>query len=108
MSRAHEAGALHADALAHRPARLRSPEDVNALLPQLWARTVERRGDGVLTVGGVGVDELAAQHGTPAYVFDEADFRERCRDFVDSFGDADIFYAGKSFLCKAVVRIIAE
>jgi len=108
MSRAHEAGALHADALAHGPAWLRSPEDVNALLPQLWARTVGRRGDGVVTVGGVGVDELAGEYGTPAYVLDEADFRERCRDFADSFGDADIFYAGKSFLCKAVVRIIAE
>ncbi len=108
MSRAHEAGALHADALANGPAWLRTPEDVNALVPQLWARTVRRRDDGVLEVGGVAVDALAAEHGTPAYVLDEADFRERCRDFADSFADADIFYAGKSFICKAIVKILAE
>jgi diaminopimelate decarboxylase len=54
------------------------------------------------------VSELAAQFGTPLYVLDEADFRARCRDFAESFGDADIFYAGKAFLCKAVVRMLAE
>jgi diaminopimelate decarboxylase len=108
MSRAHEAGALHAEALGNGPAWLRTPEDVNALVPALWARTVTRRGDGVLSVGGVGVDALAAEHGTPAYVFDEEDFRERCRDFLHAFGDADIFYAGKSFISTAIVRILAE
>jgi diaminopimelate decarboxylase len=108
MSRAHEAGALHAEALAQGPSWLRTPEDVNALVPQLWATTVQRRDDGVLSIGGVGVDALAAEYGTPAYIFDEADFRQRCRDFLDAFADADIFYAGKSFICTAVVRILAE
>jgi diaminopimelate decarboxylase len=106
--RAHEAGALHAEAGSRGPAWLRTPADVNALRPQLWPRTVARGADGALTVGGVSVAELAQRFGTPVYVLDEADFRARCREFAESFADADLFYAGKAFLCKAVVRMLAE
>jgi diaminopimelate decarboxylase len=106
--RAHEAGALHADLGQRVPAWLRPPADVNALVPELWPATVERGADGVLTVGGVPVTALAAEHGTPAYVLDEADLRARCREFVAAFAGADVYYAGKAFLCKAVVRVIAE
>jgi diaminopimelate decarboxylase len=42
------------------------------------------------------------------YVLDEDDLRSRCRDFKAAFPDEDIYYAGKAFLCRAVVRIIAE
>ena len=106
--RAHEAGALHAEVGHRGPAWLRSPDDVNALLPALWPRTARRDDAGVLTIGGLPVTELARRFGTPVYVLDEADFRARCRDFVEAFGDADIFYAGKAFICKAVVRMLAE
>lgn len=106
--RAHEAGALHADLDGRGPAWLRSPEDVNALLPELWPSTVHRGPSGGLTVGGVDVRELAREFGTPAYLLDEADLRERCRAFRTAFPDADVFYAGKAFLAKAVVRIVAE
>jgi diaminopimelate decarboxylase len=107
--RAHEAGALHGDLGSRGPAWLRTPEDVNALVPQLWPRTVTRHSiDGALTIGGRSVRELAAEYGTPAYVLDEQDLRARCRDFRAAFADADVYYAGKSLLCKAVVRIIAE
>jgi diaminopimelate decarboxylase len=106
--RAHEAGALHGDLGSRGPAWLRTPENVNALEPQLWPSTVRRSAEGSLTIGGLDVRDLAAAHGTPAYLLDEADVRERCRRFRDAFKDADVFYAGKAFLCKAMVRIIAE
>jgi diaminopimelate decarboxylase len=106
--RAHEAGALHADLGRRAPAWLRPPADVNALVPELWPATVRRDSTGALTVGGVPVSALAAEHGTPAYLLDEADLRARCRAFVAAFTGSDVFYAGKAFLCKAVVRIIAE
>jgi diaminopimelate decarboxylase len=106
--RAHEAGTLHADIGQQGPGWLRTPQDVNALMPQLWPRTVTRTDAGALTVGGVDVRELAETYGTPAYVLDEADFRARCREFAAAFADYDIYYAGKAFLCRAVVRIIAE
>jgi diaminopimelate decarboxylase len=106
--RAHEAGALHGDLGSRGPAWLRTPDDVNTLEPRLWPSTVQRSNEGSLTVGGLDVRDLAATHGTPAYVLDEADLRERCRRFRNGFAGADVFYAGKAFLCKAMVRIVAE
>jgi diaminopimelate decarboxylase len=106
--RAHEAGALHGDLGNRGPSWLRTPDDVNALVPELWSRTVTRDSAGALTMGGVSVLDLAAEHGTPAYFLDEDDLRARCRDFASAFSDADVYYAGKSFLCKAIVRVIDE
>jgi diaminopimelate decarboxylase len=103
---AHEAGALHADLGHSGPAWLRAPADVNALLPQLWPRSVERGADGALRVAGVSVKDLAEEYGTPAYILDEGDFRARCRDFRAAFAGGEVFYAGKALLCKAVVRIV--
>src|SRR5438270_2519962 len=77
-------------------------------MPQLWPQTVTRGPAGALSVGGRDVRDLAAEFGTPAYLLDEADFRARCRAFAEAFHDADVYYAGKAFLCKAVVRMIAE
>jgi diaminopimelate decarboxylase len=106
--RAHEAGALHADFGHSGPPWLAVPHDVNALAPALWPSTVARAADGALTVGGVPVTALAAEHGTPAYVLDEADFRARCRAFREAFVGAQVYYAGKAFLCRAVARVVAE
>ncbi|WP_319460797.1 diaminopimelate decarboxylase [Micromonospora sp. RTP1Z1] len=105
--RAHEAGALHGD-IGSRPPWLRPPGEVNALVPQLWPRNVTRAADGALAVAGLGVRDLAAEYGTPVYVLDEDDLRSRCREFRAAFPDADVYYAGKAFLCRAVVRMIAE
>jgi diaminopimelate decarboxylase len=106
--RAHEAGALHGDLGIRGPAWLRTPDDVNALVPQLWPRTVTRGEAGDLTIGGLSVRDLAIEYGTPAYVLDEDDLRARCRDFASAFAGTDVYYAGKAFLCRAVVRVIAE
>ena len=113
--RAHEAGALHADGYRG-PSWLRPPDDVNALVPQLWAQNVRREPAGRLEVAGVPVDRIAAEHGTPAYVVDERDFRARAAAFRDAFADAfadlcggaDIYYAGKAFLTTEVARWIAD
>jgi diaminopimelate decarboxylase len=74
----------------------------------LWPATAAKDGDGVLHIGGVSVQALAEEHGTPAYLLDEEDFRARCRTFKAAFDGADVFYAGKAFLCKAIVRIVHE
>lgn len=105
--RAHEAGALHGQAGDRGPAWLRMPDDVNEIVPQLWARNVAKV-DGVLTVAGEPVTELAAEFGTPLYVVDEDDFRARARGFRDAFAGWDVYYAGKAFLCVAAARWIAE
>ncbi|WP_030254902.1 MULTISPECIES: diaminopimelate decarboxylase [Streptomyces] len=109
MSRsAHPAGPRHGDVLpdGHYQA---PPADLNALDPKVWSRTVTRDAEGVATVGGIDVKRLAAEFGTPAYLLDEEDFRARARAWRDAFGsDADVYYAGKAFLSKAVVRWLHE
>ncbi|MFJ9178350.1 diaminopimelate decarboxylase [Streptomyces sp. NPDC102360] len=109
MSRsAHPAGPRHADVLpeGHWSA---PPADLNVLDPKVWAQTVARTADGAVSVGGVEVARLAEEFGTPAYFLDETDFRARCAAWRDAFGpDADVFYAGKAFLSRAVVRWLDE
>ncbi|MEU5577184.1 diaminopimelate decarboxylase [Streptomyces huasconensis] len=109
MSRsAHPAGPRHADVLpeGHYTA---PPADLNALDAKVWSRTATRTPDGVVRMGGIEVTRLAEEFGTPAYFVDEADFRARCRAWRDAFGSyADVFYAGKAFLSRAVVRWLHE
>ncbi|GGZ31678.1 diaminopimelate decarboxylase [Streptomyces inusitatus] len=109
MSRsAHPAGPRYADVLpeGHYSA---PPADLNRLDGKVWAKTVTRGEDGVVSVGGLEVTRLAEEFGTPAYFLDEADFRARCRAWAEAFGeDADVFYAGKAFLSRAVVRWLHE
>ena len=78
------------------------------LEPTVWPVSATRSAAGVLLLGGVDVRDLAAQHGTPAYILDEDDFRNRCRAWRDAFGDADVYYAGKAFLCTAIARWVAQ
>jgi len=103
----HEAGWAHAEGALRGPAWLREPADANSLIPLLWSSTAHKV-DGVLTVGGVALTDLVAEHGSPAYVLDEADFRTRARAFRDAFSAYDVYYAGKAFLCTTVARWIAE
>ncbi|HPV79079.1 MAG TPA: diaminopimelate decarboxylase, partial [Dermatophilaceae bacterium] len=78
--------------------------------------SVVRSRDGVLSVGGVSVTDLATQFGTPAYIVDEADFRARAAEFVQTYneifedlcGGADVYYAGKAFLCTEIARWIRD
>lgn len=106
--RAHEAGALHADIGHKAPQWLRAPRDPNDLVAALWSTTAKKNGEGALEVGGVDVRELVAEHGSPAYVLDEEDFRARARAFKHAFKDFDVYYAGKAFLCTTVVRWVME
>ena len=108
MSRvAHPAGPRHADVLPaeHPPT---PPQDLNALEPEIWPGSAHRAA-GVLTVGGLDVRDLAAEFGTPLFICDEADFRQRCRSYREAFGaQAGVFYAAKAFCCRGVLRWVTE
>jgi diaminopimelate decarboxylase len=54
------------------------------------------------------LESLAREHGTPLFVYDAAELRRRCRAYVDAFGAGSVAYAGKAFLCTAMVRLIDE
>lgn len=105
--RSHEAGAIHGQAGDRGPAWLRTPDDPDALVSHLWAQNVSKI-DGVLTVAGESATDLAEEFGTPTYVVDEDDFRARARAFREAFVGADVYYAGKAFLCVATARWIAD
>ncbi|BAN01345.1 diaminopimelate decarboxylase [Ilumatobacter coccineus] len=61
--------------------------------------------DGMLTVGGCSVADVAAEYGTPVFVYDEAHLRSRCREAVGAFGPERVIYATKAFLCRAMARL---
>src|SRR5215471_8548386 len=108
MSRvAHPAGPRHADVLpAEHPPM--PPADLNALDAGIWPRGAQRAG-GVLTLAGADVRDLAREFGTPVFVLDEEDFRSRCRDFRQAFGEGTaVFYAAKAFCSRGVLRWVAE
>ncbi len=81
--------------------------EVDALPGHVWPRNSGRAADGVVRIGGVAVDQLAAEFGTPLFVVDEADFRGRCREMADAFDGAEnVNYASKAFLSAEIARWI--
>jgi diaminopimelate decarboxylase len=68
---------------------------------------------GRLEIGGCDALELAAEFGTPAYVYAEDDLRARARALVAAFaerhpGDFEVVYASKAFPCTAALSLFAE
>ena len=74
----------------------------------LLPRTAAVDDHGALTIGGLSVVELAAEFGTPLFVYDETHLRDRCREAVDAFGHQQAIYATKAFLCTAMARLAYE
>ena len=74
-----------------------------SLLPDTAA--IDSRGR--LSIGGCDVAELAAEHGTPLFIYDEEHLRARCREALDAFGEG-VAYAGKAFMCVAMARLVHE
>ncbi len=64
--------------------------------------------DGSLAISGCDVAELAAQFGTPLFIYDEAHLRARCAETVAAFGAGRAYYATKAFLCTAMARLAYE
>jgi diaminopimelate decarboxylase len=66
---------------------------------------------GHLEVGGCDVTSLAAEFGTPLYVFDVQTLQNACRRYKAAFaalypGAVSVSYASKAFLCLALVRLL--
>ena len=74
-----------------------------SLLPD----SAEVGADGALMIGGCSVVELAAEHGTPLFIYDEEHLRSRAREAVEAFGPG-VAYASKAFLCTAMARLVFE
>jgi len=75
---------------------------------RLLPATATVSADGRLSIGGCDLGLLAERFGTPLFVYDEAHLRARCREYVAAFGPDRVAYAGKAFLCRAMVKLVAE
>jgi diaminopimelate decarboxylase len=84
------------------------PIDGSAVYP-IGSRVNER---GHLEVGGCDVVEVAAEFGTPAYVYAEDDMRIRARAYLEAFAarsdDFEVLYASKALPVSAVYRLFAD
>jgi diaminopimelate decarboxylase len=67
---------------------------------------------GHLEVAGCDLVELAAEHGTPAYVYAEDDMRARAAEYVRAFSDRtrdfEVIYASKALPCTAAYALFRE
>ena len=75
---------------------------------RLLPRTASVNADGALSIGGVAVADIAAQFGTPTFIYDEQHLRETCREAVAAFGEDRVIYATKAFINTAVVQLMNE
>ena len=67
---------------------------------------------GHLVIGGCDVTELAAEFGTPLYLYDENTLRAKCREFRTEFEtrypSVQIIYAGKAYSNVVLLRLVQE
>ncbi len=78
----------------------------------LFPYTAEVDVRGRLSLGGCDAIELAAEFGTPLYVFDEDTLRGKCREFVDGFKsryrNSSVIYACKAFINVALAQLLLD
>ena len=80
---------------------------MTALPRHLLPDNAEIHPDGWLSIAGCRVDDLAAEYGTPLFVYDEAHLRARCQEAMEVFGEG-VAYATKAFHCLAMARLVHE
>ena len=70
--------------------------------------------NGELTIAGITAQTLTREFGSPLFVLDESDFRERAKSWKSALskhfdGNAgEVYYAAKSFVCIEVAKMVAE
>lgn len=73
-----------------------------------WPLTTRVDELGRVCVGAVALADVADAFGTPTYVLDEVDFRQRIHRYRAALSGVDVVYAGKALLTTEVARWIAE
>ena len=61
-----------------------------------------------LSIGGMSAASLAEEFGTPLWVVDEADLRDRCRAYLAAFPGVDVAYASKAWCTTAILQIVVS
>jgi len=92
------------------------PDDPNDLVAAVWPSSADRDDDGALVLAGARATTLVQTFGTPLLVIDEDEVRGRAREFrlafeqaaADNGTTAQVYYAGKAFLCTTVARWVVD
>ena len=83
-----------------------------AQLRDVLPLTAAASAEGVLSIGGCSVQDLAREFGTPLYIYDEHTIRETCRSYLRDFRGrlpgSRAHYAAKAWLSPALTRILVE
>jgi diaminopimelate decarboxylase len=91
---------------------IQQPTGVSDDLREILPLTAKIEANSHLSLGGCDTVDLAQQFGTPLYVFDEATLRNQCREFAGEFHrrqpQAQVFYASKAYLGRALAALLAE
>ena len=79
----------------------------------LFPDTYEVNAAGHMAVGGCDLGQLAAEFGTPLYVYDEATLRARIAEYREGLaaaypGETLVLYSGKAFLSMEIARLVAD
>ena len=78
----------------------------------LFPVTAEVNNRGHLVIGGCDTAELAAEFGTPLYLFDEFSLRSKCAEFkaeyCQRYAATTVLYACKAFINKALLLLLKE
>ncbi|MDD4688984.1 MAG: diaminopimelate decarboxylase [Eubacteriales bacterium] len=74
---------------------------------------LSKNNQGMLTLGGISLKDIAKKYGTPAYVMDEDTivknacvYRDATKKYYD--GESLILYASKAFSCKYIYKLVSE
>jgi diaminopimelate decarboxylase len=82
-------------------------------MSSIWPNSARRVG-GELQIGGCHASAIANRFGTPIFVLDESDFRDRIEKWQKSFNAVfgasagDVFYAAKAFISIEVAKMIND
>jgi diaminopimelate decarboxylase len=75
----------------------------------LYPVTYRVNAAGHMEVGGCDLVELAREHGTPLYVYDEATVRQRASEYFAVMGSGgQVLYSAKAFASPQFLRVVAE
>jgi diaminopimelate decarboxylase len=75
----------------------------------LYPVTYRVNAAGHMEVGGCDLVQLAHDHGTPLYVYDEATVRQRSSEYVAAMGGSGhVLYSAKAFASPHFLRVVAD
>lgn len=78
----------------------------------LWPIDSTRNSRGEIEIAGHALADLAKEHGTPLYIFSEAELRDNCRQIRNAFLEAwprtRVVYAGKAGLNGTLIQILLD